>query len=278
MNVTDTILDPEWRQITDYQVDKYRNAHPFPHGVFESFLEEKTARNAESCFPNVSDSSWIHYIHFNERKHGLNKIDQLPVRIQSLINELNSDDFLKWLERLTGIEGLMADPMLEGGGLHQSQSGGFLNIHADFTVHPHHRDWERRVNLIVYLNDNWEEEWGGHLELWNENMTKREQRIAPLFNRAVIFNTTKTSYHGHPEPLKCPEDRTRRSLALYYYTHEKNPNWYSTNYQGRPDDAASKKRLIWLDKKMIATYTRLKHTLGIKDDTVSKILNRFGKK
>lgn len=257
---------------------EYRTETPFPHIVIDDFLEPASARTAMESFPGVRDEGWIHYVHFNEKKHGLNKMDLLPEYIQTVIAELNSDRFVQWLQRLTGIEGLKADEMLEGGGLHQSLKGGFLNIHADFTVHPHKRNWQRRVNVLVYLNEDWKDEYGGFLELWSRDMKKMERSVSPVFNRCVIFNTDKDSFHGLPDPIKCPEDMTRKSIALYYFTEEKSiPFAKSTDYQARPDDGM-KAALIWLDKKAVSVYSRLKGVLGINDDFVSNLLNKFGGK
>ena len=122
---------------------------------------------------------------------------------------------MKWLEKLTGIPNLKADHSLEGGGLHQSKRGGFLNIHADFTIHPHKTNWQRRVNVLLYLNEDWKDEYGGFLELWSRDMKRMEQSISPIFNRCVIFNTDKDSFHGLPEPIKCPEEMTRKSSSVY---------------------------------------------------------------
>lgn len=256
----------------------YQEAAPYPHTVIDGMLLQEAADAAYQAFPKVGDDGWIHYVHVNEKKHGLNKLDQLPDVLKSVITELNSDRFVKWLEQLTGIAGLKADDMLEGGGLHQSGRGGFLNIHADFTVHPHKRNWRRRVNVLVYLNKNWEEEWGGQLELWERDMSKCTQRITPFFNRCVIFNTDEDSYHGLPDPLTCPDDESRKSIALYYFTEEEvAPKLRTTNYRARPKDGL-KSIAIWLDKQAINIYTRVKRALGINDDFVSRILRIFGGK
>ena len=103
--------------------------------------------------------------------------------------------FLEFLESLTGIDGLIPDPYYEGGGLHPIVPGGFLKVHADFNWHKDLK-LDRRLNVIVYLNRNWKEEYGGHLELWNREMTRCERRVLPIFNRCVIFSTTDFSYHG----------------------------------------------------------------------------------
>ncbi len=255
----------------------YRKAHPYPHAYFNDFLEPWAAKQAMEAFPPVKDDGWIHYVHVNEKKHGLNKMDLLPPFIQDVIRQLNSDAFVAILSKLTGIEGLKADPTLEGGGLHQSQRGGYLNIHADFTVHPHKRNWRRRVNLLVYLNEDWKPEYKGDLELWTRDMKACAQKISPVFNRCAIFNTDEDSFHGLPEPIQCPENMTRKSIALYYFTEEKEaPRKRATNYRARPGDGA-KSALIWLDKKAVELYSWLKGVLGINDDLVSKVLNFFSR-
>ena len=276
---TRTILDLErWERALPDLIDTYRNASPFPHGHFDGFLLPEAADQAYAAFPKVQDEGWIHYVHVNEKKHGLNKLDRLPPYLREVIQELNSDRFVRWLEQLTGIEGLKADDMLEGGGLHQSGRGGFLNIHADFTVHPHKRHWRRRVNVLVYLNKGWQEEWGGALELWERDMSKCGARILPLFNRCAIFNTDDDSYHGLPDPIMCPEDETRKSIALYYFTEESTaPRMRTTNYRARPTDGL-RSIAIWADKQAIGVYTRIKRTFGLNDDFISNLLNRFGGK
>ena len=137
--------------------------------------------------------------------------------VRAFLDAMNGYEMLQFLEALTGIEGLIPDPYFGGGGLHQIEPGGFLKIHADFNVHPKLK-LDRRLNLLTYLNKDWRDEWGGHLELWNAPMTERRQRIAPLFNRTVVFSTTDTSFHGHPHPLTSPPGVTRKSVSLYYYT------------------------------------------------------------
>ncbi len=256
----------------------YHEATPYPFISFENFLEPWAAEKATAAFPEVKDSGWIHYMHVNEKKHGLNKFDLIPEFLQEVINTLNSQPFVAALSELTGIPDLHADPSLEGGGLHQSQRGGFLNIHADFTVHPHKRNWRRRVNVLVYLNPDWLPEYRGDLELWSRDMKQCVQKISPVYNRCVIFNTDEDSYHGLPEPIMCPEGMTRKSIALYYFTEETSaPRKKATNYRARPDDGL-KSILIYLDKQLIALYNTLKGWLGINDDFISKVLNFFNRR
>lgn len=276
---TQGILDVQkWDSIFEAQQSAYQQAMPYPHGKFENFLEEWAAHQAMNAFPKVKDAGWIHYVHVNEKKHGLNKMDLIPSFLQEVIKVLNSDEFVRSLSKLTGIPGLQADPSLEGGGLHQSQRGGYLNIHADFTVHPHKRNWRRRVNVLVYLNEDWLESYKGDLELWSRDMKQCEQKISPIFNRCVVFNTDEDSFHGLPEAIQCPEDMTRKSIALYYFTEEKDmPKKRATNYRARPGDGI-KSLFIYLDKQLIAVYNALKGWLGINDDFVSKVLNFFSRR
>lgn len=255
----------------------YAQARVFPHIAIDNFLDQDSLAEAARYFPPVGDEGWIHYVHFNERKGGLNKREYIPEPLRAIIDELNSPRFVGFLEALTCIPGLTADPDLEGGGLHQIERGGFLNIHADFTAHPHHRLWRRRVNVILYLNEDWQEEYGGHLELWTKDMHGCFEKILPVFNRCVIFNTDKESFHGHPHPLTCPPERTRRSIALYYFTaEEKPPVKIATNYQAKPGDGI-KALFIFLDKKILSAYNHLKGALGMNDDAVSKALRMLGK-
>lgn len=250
----------------------YRDAAPFPHAVFEGFLEEAAARRALDEFPALGQGEWLHHVHVNERKHGNPDRASFGPHVGAAVDELNSPRFVAWLERLTGIAGLVPDPSLQGGGLHQSTRGGFLNIHADFTVHPRHRDWRRRVNVLVYLNDDWPDSYGGHLELWDRGMTACARRVAPTFNRAVIFNTDADSFHGHPEPLACPDDRTRKSLALYYFTRESGPVFTrSTEYRARPGDGA-RRALIYADTMALRLYDAVKRRVGFDDRIVSRVL------
>ena len=256
---------------------QYQSASPFPSIYIDDFINEDAANRALDSFPKVKDQGWIHYMHVNEKKHGLNKRDLLPSEVNEVIDAFNTPEFVSALSNFTGIQNLVPDEMLEGGGLHQTENGGFLNIHADFTVHPHKENFRRRVNLILYLNKDWKEEYGGDLELWDREMKSCETKIAPLFNRAVIFNTDETSYHGLPDPMTCPEDVTRKSIALYYFTEEKEkPKLRTTDYRARPMD--KNKTMIWLDKKAISIYTKIKRTFGLNDDFMSKVLNIFSKK
>jgi hypothetical protein len=137
-----------------------------------------------------------------------------------IMDYLNSPEVLKFLSELTGIENLIPDNTFFGGGIHKISKGGKLAVHADYSFHRntgHHR----RINLLLYLNKNWQSEWNGNLELWSPDMSKKIADIEPLFNRAVIFNITNDALHGHPKPLNTPENVDRYSFALYYFTENR---------------------------------------------------------
>ena len=136
---------------------------------------------------------------------------------------LKSANFVAFLERLTGIDHIVPDPRFYGSGVHVIAEGGFLGVHADFNWSPALK-LHRRVNAFVMLNPDWDEDWGGHLEFWNKDMTQCHERIAPHLGRFAVFSTTDFTYHGHPNPLKCPKSRARRSMALYYYTTDRPDN------------------------------------------------------
>jgi hypothetical protein len=250
----------------------YAHAEPYPHAVLDDFLDPSVARQLLREFPPIDPSGWISYAHVNERKYGKTDRASFPPTIGRVVDDLNAPPFVAWLERLTGIAGLLPDPALEGGGLHQSSRGGHLNIHADFTGHPHRPTWRRRVNLLLYLNEDWQEDYGGHLELWSRDMSRCVRRILPSFNRAVVFNTDPDSFHGHPEPLACPAHVTRKSLALYYFTAETRPFLVrSTEYRARPGDRL-RGVAIYLDKMALRGYDRAKRVLGLDDRFASRLL------
>jgi hypothetical protein len=249
----------------------YASATPYPHIVIDDFLEPGAAKAAMEEFPPLDPEVWNNFLHVNERKFSNTDPDTWGPTLQGILAELNSPRFVQFVSKLIGVDDLVPDPSLEGGGLHQSTTGGFLNMHADYTVHPHKQKWQRRANLLLYLNENWKPEYGGDLELWNSDMTKCVEKVAPIANRVLIFTTDGTSFHGHPEPMRCPRGVARRSLALYYFTVEANPLVRSTEYRPRPGDGA-RSIFIYTDTQMLRAYDWAKRHLGITDQTASKIL------
>ncbi len=219
--------------------ERYQNAKPFPHIYFDNFLPTEVVDGVLEEFPDKTDRRWQAFKDARETKLANNQDELMPPRIRHLLAQFNSAAMCRFLETLTGIAGIIPDPHFWGGGQHQIERGGYLKLHADFNKHTK-LNLDRRINLLLYLNKDWEESYGGHLEFWDERMEHCEQRILPLFNRVAIFSTTSTSYHGHPDPLTCPEGRFRKSLALYYYTNgrpeeERNAK-HTTLFRARPGE------------------------------------------
>jgi hypothetical protein len=260
------------------QAAAYRAADPYPHIVIDDFLAPATAEQALGEFPSPDSPGWTHWVHLNESKLGKNDRQAFPPAIGAIVDELRSPRFIEALTTLTGIPGLFADDRLEGGGIHQSVRGGFLNVHADFTVHPHHADWQRRVNVLVYLNKDWRDEYRGHLELWDRSMSRCVRKIAPVFNRCVIFNTDADSHHGHPDPLETPDGVTRKSLALYYFSVAPHATARSTSYRPRPQDGLLRRVGIYLDVMALRGYDAAKRRFKFDDRAVSRMLGLFSRR
>ena len=183
----------------------------------------------------------------NEIKYANNNYANFPDSIKKLFDFLNSDSYLKFLQKLTSInEKLICDPQLNGGGLHEIKKGGVLKVHTDFSRHPSLK-LDRRINVLIYLNKNWKEQYGGHLELWDKDMLECKKKILPTFNKMVIFSTNDFSNHGHPDAVTCPSDQSRKSIALYYFSN------------GRPSED--------IDKNHIKNKTYFKNRIGFNNDT-----------
>jgi len=204
----------------------YTETYPFPHVVIDNFLEvdslEKIVAEVKTMNSNDAYYKAVHrpnILEFNKFAFKYN----FPPTIDKLFKELVSDSFIQSIERLTGIEPIIRNDLsLAGAGLHRICKEGYLSIHTDFNTYTHeeHGKLDRRINILIYLNPVWEEEFKGHLWLCNER--EAIKKILPILNRCVIFNTTSKSFHGHPERLCVPEGICRESIACYYYTKNVN--------------------------------------------------------
>jgi hypothetical protein len=224
----------ELHELATAQKTAYQTAEPFPNIYFDNFFNAKQLRAIAAEFPELGDPDKdIYYANPNEKKHASKGEHRFGPLTKEFMHFLNSQPFLEFLQILTGIEEtLVPDPYFEGGGCHEIKTGGFLKVHVDFHKHKA-MGLDRRLNVLVYLNEDWEEEYGGHFELWEKDMSKSVVKILPIFNRMAIFSTTGNSWHGHPDPLTCPPDRSRRSLALYYYTNGRPITELNADQRGR---------------------------------------------
>ncbi|MBI4597653.1 MAG: 2OG-Fe(II) oxygenase [Candidatus Omnitrophica bacterium] len=260
-----TILHPRLQldEVAKTSAQAYHTAQPFPHIAIDDFFNPQRLEQLLAVFPGPNDIEWHQFRSATEQKLGSTHEAQLPLPIRQFLYQLNSSTFLRFLEQLTGIPNLIPDPHFVGGGMHQSVRGGQLAIHADFNKHP---QWglDRRLNLLVYLNKDWQDAWGGQLELWDRTMTTCQQKIAPRFNRMAIFSTTSTSYHGHPHPLASPEGVTRKSLALYYYSNgrpaQEHTARHSTLYRVLPTDGFIRRYVSpWVPPIAYALIDKARH-------------------
>ena len=209
----------DFNLILEEKKNDYLNANPFPSIILDDFFNVTFLNKVLEEFPDLSkvDSSQ-NYKNKNEVKYTNNTYKIFPNTIKQLFDFMNSNSFLEFLQKITSIEEkLISDKDLNGGGLHEIKNGGKLKVHTDFNRHPT-LDLDRRINILIYLNKNWDKNYGGDLEFWNQNMSLCKKKISPNFNRLVIFSTNDFSNHGHPDPINCPDNLSRKSIALYYFS------------------------------------------------------------
>lgn len=215
-------LNGMWSMAAD-NAERYAGAAPFPYICIDGFLTPEGLALALRAFPKMDDPSWKLPVHPHVVNKYVTGYDKRSLKdtlfnddARRLFSHLTAGSFLFFLELLTRIKSVMPDPYFIEGGFHCVGDKGKLDVHADFTPHKAF-GMQRRINMLLYLNEDWKPEYGGGLGLYDEDM-KRKVYIAPILNRCVIFNTSYTSYHGHPEPMNLPEGVMRKSIALYYYT------------------------------------------------------------
>lgn len=210
----------KFEQYIRKEKDFYQNKKPFSYDAIDGLFSEKSLDEIIESFPTLDDPIWDirddKGIQVKWRTNWKTELD-IPAKILKVIQTLQSGRFVRLLSEYTGIPGLVSDYWFGGGGLNQIMPGGELAIHLDGTYNDDIKMY-RRVNLIVFLNKDWDENYGGHLEFWDVNKKNCIEKILPTYNRMALFNTSDLTQHGHPYPLKCPEGNSRKSLILYYYT------------------------------------------------------------
>lgn len=231
-------FEPSISALGTQYCDRYKSAKPFPHIVLPDFLDEDILDLCLREFPATPASSAAGYMRRQENLKFEFKPETLSPPLRSLFYSFNSIPFVGFIENLSGIKGLIPDPYFAGAGFHEVSQGGHLDIHADFNFHAA-LGLERRINVLIYLNKDWREEYGGCFEIWDQKMKRCRERIVPAFNTCVMFNTSSTSFHGNPAKVNHPDGKPRRAIALYYYT----ATWdgtrraHSTQFKVRPESA-----------------------------------------
>lgn len=225
----------------EFLSNSFNTQKPFKYLVIDDFLYPDKAEQIFSSYPAIEEN-WKNSNGFNTKGKWANTaVENTPA--SNFYKEINSPEFLEYLGKLTKTPNLIQDPGLQGAGLHQIREGGYLNVHIDFN-RLDGSNLDRRLNLIVYMNPDWKEEYGGHLELWDMDRKERIANISPLLNRCVIFETNEVSYHGHPTPVKSG-GITRKSLSVYYYT------------QGRDDVVADTHSTVYVNTEGVEGKTKL---------------------
>jgi Rps23 Pro-64 3,4-dihydroxylase Tpa1-like proline 4-hydroxylase len=215
---------------------------PFKHVVIDNFIkEEYIAKLLEEMDELTIDKSYYHghYIVENQKFAFNNCFNKT---LQELFQELNSDEFINILENKSEITGIIRNNLeLNGAGVHKVFNDGFLCMHKDFEgYHDNiHGLLDRRLNLLLYMNKDWKDEYFGELCFYDKQLNKITKKISPLLNRCVIFYTPG-NIHGHPKPLKLPDNIARQSITTYYYTK---------NITGKNLDGGDIQLVTWYDIK-----------------------------
>lgn len=237
---------------------RIKNAQPFPHFCIDNFLNEAFAEEVHNAFPTFEQAQKIgkEYKNVNEKlKIQITDSILFPAPIKKLNDLLSSPEFLEMMSDLMGIPELLADPTLVGGGIHETNSGGHLDVHVDFNILKD-KKWHRRLNILIYFNKDWEEKYGGYFDIWDIDVKKCYGSFAPIFNRVFVFETSEISFHG-VKPVTCPPQILRKSFAAYYYTEKAPIHWngqsHSTIFKPRPDE--------WLKGNVLMPYEKSTKTL-----------------
>jgi hypothetical protein len=208
--------------LADRHAAAYRSADPFPHVVLDDVLDPDSLRRVAAEMPPRSAQGWTKWETLNEWKYVFDQPERFGPAARRLQESLNSSEFVRFLEHLTGIDGLIPDPHLAAAGYFDIERGGFLNVHIDVTRH-RKLNLDRRVNVLVYLNPDWQASWGGQLELWRSLDDGPTAEIVPTMGRMVVFSTPGAA-HGHPKPVVAPDGRSRLCFSAYYFTSPDAPD------------------------------------------------------
>jgi hypothetical protein len=239
--------------------NKYLSNTPFPHIVFDNFLANDIANTLAADYPSVenNDIRWKYHNNENVDRYFVEDTRFFGDNLRQFANAVNSRSFLLFLETLTGIPSLIPDPYFIGGGAMATGPGGFLNVHVDFNWHQRLQSW-RRCNALFYLNPSWEAEWGGELELWSIDGKTKQKELKPLFNRVVIFSTTKQSFHGQPSRTKSPPGQFRNVFSAFYYASERSDlideNPHFTRYNEKNKNVVAQRETSPYSQKIIDDY------------------------
>ncbi|MEX1002196.1 MAG: 2OG-Fe(II) oxygenase [Crocinitomicaceae bacterium] len=263
--IDDKLYQEEWLKKSH---DAFRNAPGYPHIVIDNFLKEDVANTLYENFPS-SQEMRKSYKNLNENKSEGSGFDQYHPLFTRLREELGTDQFKAAFSKLTGIDNLILPNDHRGTGVHQGFDGSYLDVHVDFSIHPTLK-LHRRLNLLIFLNKNWKEEYGGHCEFWDADVKNLVGQALPSFNRAVIFECSRISYHGYSK-INIPEDESRKSFYTYFYTEvEEGVKYHDTIFKARPNEGTAKKIKTDVKEKSKNFVKRALYKLNLK-----RLFNKF---
>lgn len=246
--------------------NNYINSDPFPSIHFRNFFNEDILKGVLEEYEDLENNAPLKFKSPNQIKLASKGENNFGPKTRAFVHFLNSEPFLQFLQNISQIEEtLIPDPYLEGGGFFKIKYGGYVKIHAELNKHRFSK-LDKRLNAVIYLNQNWKEEYGGHHELWNKDVSFCLKKVMPEFNTLVIFSTTDDSYHGSPNPLQCPPDFSNKSLSLFYYsngrpTHEINEGFddhsivYKPRNGNKKDNKMSVYNALLTVKNVIMAFT-----------------------
>jgi hypothetical protein len=253
----DDTTKPRWGESLGRKLaEEFRSAAPFPHLMLDDFLDPEMCRAiVAQDYGDVGSRRWTYYRHYSQKTYARTDAASFGPAATATLR-----------------------PDLEDGGLAATPSGGYLNVHSDLGVHPVRHHWRRRLNLIVYLNEDWQPSYGGELELWDSQMRRCVRRIAPVFNRCIIFAVGPQSLHGFPDPVRSHESVARKCLALYYFTAEATaPRFAHVRHYARPGEGL---RHLWVaaDNLLLRAHESILKPLGVDDALVNRLYRWLGKR
>tara|TARA_R110002110_G_scaffold55242_16_gene157880 strand:+ start:3858 stop:4697 length:840 start_codon:yes stop_codon:yes gene_type:complete len=237
--------DPkEARAVGKQLAEQYQSAQPYHYIGLDNFLPPEVLHHVLDDLGELPQPEHS-YDRAQEKLKDSFLPERLPTYTRNLFQAFNSRAFIAFLEEMTGIKGLIPDPYFQGAGVHRVANGGHLDIHADFNLHSVMKV-ERRLNVLIYLNPDWKEEWGGSFEVWDKQMTGKVASFAPIFNRMCCFSTASDTFHGNPETVANPNGDPRLSIALYYYTAtwDSTRKSHTTLFKPRPGTVDKADRLV----------------------------------
>ncbi len=240
----------------------YENGNPCKHVIIDNFLREDVANQLFENFPQLGSLN-VKRKSLNEKKSEDYHFERFHPVFQD-VKDVIMGDLCQFMEKVTGIDDLFVTTDNTGAGVHQGGDGSYVDVHIDYNMSTKFNAW-RRVNLLIYLNRDWKDEYGGALELWDKDMTACQKMILPNFNRAVVFYTDKNAPHGYRK-MSLPEGVTRKSFYAYYYTQvEEGMEYYDSTFVARPDESFIKRTLTKVKETAKVTIKGLLFKLGIKE-------------